>query len=505
MMYRATPSEHNVPSHSKETHFYLYRRKPSDIDLNITEPGTSIDNSEAIALFASANALCLLYETTWELSVLDQSIHVLQNARQLLSSSATVKDCLVQDALSSCMVQLASACESRYMHSGEAKDLEEQVFLCEAVLAMSRAGQHHEIATRMLSEALRRGFQLTKRLEDITCAVDIQRELLDRILQPSAPLLSQMGRNLMSRFEWGGALDDLDKALSLHEQSLAMHSNRDYELAYMQHCLSHALLHRYTRFGALEDVHLSVKLMSDSVALREGHRDRHLSLNLLAIFHVRLCERLGSLFDLDKLIRLYEEALALQGKLHPTYSITLSNLASALSLSHFHTGSLQHLDRAVIVVRESLTLLPIGHPQRCFSLVNLSVALNDRFRVLGNLDDEDEGITLKREALTIIPPGHWARQQSMNHLALGLSGRYERTRSNKDVTEAMNIQEERMESSSVESTAYHLALLGLASLLLSNIVLLTHAQTWIGPFLFMSFGLNKSPASSYTRVLAFIL
>jgi tetratricopeptide (TPR) repeat protein len=468
MMYRAAPSEHNIPSHSKETHFYLYLRKPSDIDLNMTEPGTSIDNSEAIALLASANALCLLYETTWELSVLDQSIHVLQNARQLLSSSATVKDCLVEDALSSCMVQLASAYDSRYMHTSEANDLEEQMSCCEVVLAMSGASQHHEIATRMLSEALRRRFQLTKRPEDITRAVDIQRELLDWTLQPSALLLSQMGRNITSRFEWGGALADLDEALSLHEQSIAMQSTRDYELAYMQYCLSHTLSRRYTRFGALEDLHRGVQLMSDSVALREGHRDCHLSLNLLAVFYVRLCEKSGSLVDLDNAIRLYEEALALQGRLHPIYSTTLSNLASALSLSHFHTGSLQNLDRAISLVRESLTLLPNDHPQRCFSLINLSVALNDRFRILGNLDDEDEGIALKREALTIIPPGHWARQQSMSHLALGLSGRYERTGNHEDVVEAMALQEEVLESSSVGSTAHHLALLGLADLLVTK-------------------------------------
>jgi tetratricopeptide (TPR) repeat protein len=470
MMNRVVPSKNDVTFNSKETHFYPYQQKPSDADWILAKPGTPTGNSDSAALLASADALRLLYETTWELSVLDQNIDILQKAHRLLelTSSATVKDYLAEDALSWCMVQLASAYDSRYMHTGEAKDLEEQVSCCEAVLAMSGAGQRYEIATRMLSEALRRRFQLMKRPEDITRAVNIQRDLLDRTLQPSAPLLSQMGRNMTSRFEWGGNLTDLDEALSLHEQSLAMHSTRDYELAYMQYCLSHTLSRRYARFGALEDLHRGVQLISDSIALREGHRDLHLSLNLLAIFYTRLCEKSGSLVDLDNSIRLYEKALALQGRLHPTYSMTLSNLASALSLNHFHTGSLQNLDRAISVVRESLTLLPSDHPQRCFSLINLSVALNDRFHVLGNLDDEDEGIALKRKALKIIPPGHWAREQSMNHLALGLAGRYERTRNHEDVVEAMALQEEVLESSSVGSTAHHLALLGLADLLVTK-------------------------------------
>jgi tetratricopeptide (TPR) repeat protein len=425
-----------------------------------------------VALLATADALRRRYETKWELAVLDQNVDVLRTARQLLESpSAAGEDRLAKGVLPLCLVQLALAYDSRYKHTADTRDIEEQIQCCEAVLAISEAKQHHERATRLLAAGLQSRFRLTGDAEDINRAVKLEREQLDGSPQPTASLLSQLGRGMMIRFERSGALTDLEEAVKLQEQSLAIHSTRDYDLADYQLSFAQTLRHRYLKFGALDNLEHCIRLASDSVMLREGHRDRHVSLDALAVFYVMLSQRSQDFANIDKAIEYFEEVLALLGKSHPRYPRALSNLAAALRNRHLRKESLPDLDRAIESLRESLTLIPAAsHLDRHVLLINLSGALVDRLDIVGDVHDEDASIALGREALSMLPPGHVNRQNTLGNLASNLSRRYRRTENQEDVTEAMSLYDELLGSLGPGQLGqvYDLALINFAELLITR-------------------------------------
>jgi hypothetical protein len=154
------------------------------------------------ALLASADSVRRLHETTWDLQVLQQNLYILQTARRLLelSSSTAGKDCLAEAHPPWCMVQLAFAYHSRYMHSADAKDIEKQIECREALLAVPKGERHHERATQLLTGALRLRFQRSQNPQDIARSVRLLRRLLDRSSQTSAPLLNLPGSTLSDRF-----------------------------------------------------------------------------------------------------------------------------------------------------------------------------------------------------------------------------------------------------------------------------------------------------------------
>jgi tetratricopeptide (TPR) repeat protein len=381
--------------------------------------------------------------------VLEQTINALQAACRLLetSSSSGDKDRLAEDALPSCLLQLASAYASRYMHTADLKDLEEQITCCEAILAKPKAAQHHETASQLLAVALRNRFQQSQDPQDINRSVDLLETLLNRSSQRSAHVLSHLGRSLRDRFQWNSNLVDLDEAVKLQEQSLEMHPTRDYELAEYQISLAGTLLFQYTKFGALDVLQRCKQLGSESLALQEGHRDRPISLNLLAAVYMFLANRSGDPAGHDRAIECFEEVLTLLGKSHPRYPRTLNNLAMALQHRYIRRRSLSDLNRSIETLRESLSLISAtSHYERHGLLANLSIALFDRFDIVGNLEDEDDSIALGREALGMLPHGHVNRQRALGYLSNHLSQRYRRTESQQDMTEAMSLHEELVSS-----------------------------------------------------------
>jgi hypothetical protein len=405
--------------------------------------------------------------------VLTQSIAVLEAARSLLEASPSnaSRERSAEDALISCMVQLASAYNSRYMHTADVKDLEDQISCCEVVLTTPEPGKHYKTATQLLSEALRNQFQRSQDAQDINRSISLLRGLLDLAPLPTAPLLSQLGRSLVVRFQWSGDLLDLEEAVTLQEQPLGMHSTRDFQLAQYQISLAQTLMYRYTKFGASEDLERCIQLATDSAALQEGHRDRHVSLNVLAVLYTILAMRSGNLASLDSSIECFDEILTLLGNSHPRYPRTLLNLGNALQHRYIRKGSLLDLNRAIELSRESLALLPENsHSERHGVLANLSISLFDRFDIVGDVEDEDASIALGREALSMVPPGHVNRQRAMGYLSNHIGQRYRRTENQEDMMEAMSIHEELVSSfdSGERSAVYDHALIHFADFLIAR-------------------------------------
>ncbi|KAF8431636.1 CHAT domain-containing protein [Boletus edulis BED1] len=128
--------------------------------------------------------------------------------------------------------------------------------------------------------------------------------------------------------------------------------------------------------------------------------------------------------DLDEAIVLDREALELCPQGHPDRSMPLNNLAVHLSTRYNQLGAMADLDDAIVLDREALELRPQGHPDRSTSLNNLAIYLSTRFNQLGAMADLDEAIVLDREALELRPQGHPDRSMSLQSLASALYTRF---------------------------------------------------------------------------------
>ncbi|KAG1747616.1 TPR-like protein [Suillus lakei] len=238
-------------------------------------------------------------------------------------------------------------------------------------------------------------------------------------------LLGNLGVMLGTRFERRGNDEDLDRAIALEREALALcpvgHTDRSLSLNNLANRLSTRFSHR----GNDGDLDEGIALHREALALRPvGHTDRSSSLNNLAVqLSTRFSHR-GNDGDLDEGIALHREALALRP--------ALNNLANQLSTRFSHRGNDGDLDEGIALHREALALCPVGHTGRSMSLNNLAVQLSTRFSHRGNDGDLDEGIALHMQALALRP--------SLNDLAVQLSTRFSHRGNDGDLDEALALR-----------------------------------------------------------------
>ncbi|KAG1741654.1 CHAT domain-containing protein [Suillus lakei] len=168
--------------------------------------------------------------------------------------------------------------------------------------------------------------------------------------------------------------------------------------------------------------------------------DRTMALNSLATALVTRFVDGAKDQDLDEVIMLHWEALALRPVGHPDRSTSLNNLATQLSTRFGHQGNDEDLDETIVLCREALALRPVGHPNRSTSLNTLTTQLSTRFYHRGNDKDLDEAIALCRESLALLPAGHPDRSASLNNLANQLSVRFDHRGGDLDEAIALHME-----------------------------------------------------------------
>ncbi|KAG0706216.1 CHAT domain-containing protein [Suillus ampliporus] len=279
-------------------------------------------------------------------------------------------------------------------------------------------------------------------------------------------LLCNLGSALLIRFERQGNSKDLDTAIALHIEALALCPHRangqdlDEAIVLQREALAlcpvghpdrspalnnlgNQLSTRFDHRGNDRDLDEAVSFQREALALCPvGHPARSLSLsNLGNQLYTRFLHR-GNDQDLDEAILLHSEALALRPVGHPDRPPSLSNLGNGLSTRFLHRGNDQDLDEAIVLHSEALALRPVGHSARSSSLNNLGSQLSTRFKHRGNDQDLDEAVTLHREALALRPVGHSDRSSSLNNLGSQLSTRFDHRGNVQDLDEAMLLHRE---------------------------------------------------------------
>jgi CHAT domain-containing protein/tetratricopeptide (TPR) repeat protein len=277
----------------------------------------------------------------------------------------------------------------------------------------------------------------------------------------SGPLIN-LANQLYTRFEHRGNDEDLDEAIALHREWLALHPDRSSSLSNLANQLSIRFDHR----GNVEDLEEAITLDREALALRPAdHPDRSSSLNHLAVRLSTRFDHKGNDEDLDEAIALDREALALRPADHPDRSSSLNHLAVRLSTRFDHKGNDEDLDEAIALYREVLALCPVDHPDRSSSLNHLAIRLSTRFNHRGNAKDLDEAIALHKEALTSCPVGHPDRPSSLINLANELSTRFDHRGNVEDLDQAIALQREALALHPVGHTDRSLTLHSLGNVL----------------------------------------
>ncbi|KAH7909374.1 TPR-like protein [Hygrophoropsis aurantiaca] len=170
-----------------------------------------------------------------------------------------------------------------------------------------------------------------------------------------------------------------------------------------------------------------------------GHPLHSMSLSNLANALSDRFKQFGERADLEKALELHRAALTLRPQGHPRRAVSLNNLASALSIQFEQFGDRANLDEAIELNRTALALNSQGHPNHSMSLSNLAKALSTRFDQSSNRADLDEAIELNHAALALRPPEHPHHSASLNNLACTLSTRFEQFGDRANLDEATEL------------------------------------------------------------------
>lgn len=314
----------------------------------------------------------------------------------------------------------------------------------------------YNLAVRLLGR-----YRETGEVEDLNRAVEVGRTAVDRT-PPDHPeradRLTILGNVLSARFDRLGRRTDLDEAIVVLDQVVAMapeHADRGGHL-----CNLAIALRRRDDTG---DLNRAIILGRDAVRFTPpDHRHRpNVLTNLANSLHVRF-DRHGDLDDLDQAIAIGRESVSAARE---NRHVQLTNLGSVLTKRFERTGNLADLEEAVNACRDAVERIPADSPGRGECLSNLGVALRMRYDRTGNPEDLDDAVRTLNAAIIAIPNGHPMRPGIWSNLGFALSRMFERTGDMNYLDRAVQAQRDSMAPGPNANHPPHKALNNLAGAL----------------------------------------
>ncbi|PSR85641.1 hypothetical protein PHLCEN_2v5370 [Hermanssonia centrifuga] len=315
-----------------------------------------------------------------------------------------------------------------------------------------------------LSNHLYALYTMTEDHSDLERALSLSREALELCpVDDSQSIKRQMALCLKARFEWSGQAEDLEEALKIQRELVALtegkarHHSQDVinlvdslhsqwdrdpgqlsafdegmkqlrdvlrnvgqgpDRLHLLEKLATSTLDRYLQSDAHEDLEEAIACHRELMELTpRGHirYAKHLSLLAVALHH--RFGLFGRMEDIDNAVDSAREAVAIVRSSHRRHDLVhcLSTLGLCLQLrfsSNLH--QLASIEDAIAVRREVVSL---SHPNDWTALRNLAMSIHSRQRRLQKPDGFEEAIILFRKSLTLIPAGHPDKLLSMGAFA----------------------------------------------------------------------------------------
>jgi tetratricopeptide (TPR) repeat protein len=276
---------------------------------------------------------------------------------------------------------------------------------------------HALIAACSEAERLHAAYEQMGRLSDLESSVALFSAVLDHAhnVDVRSAAVNGLGMALWSRYERFGDPGDLDTAIRLFREALAMYPDEHTPAIPSFHAnLAGVLRLRWRRTGDEADLVASVAEVRAAVATTSaGDRRRAWRLSNLADGLLALSLQHDDSSALTEAVDLFREAVqtALPGD---ELAGMQSNLAEALRLRYRSTGGRDRalLDEAVEQGRAALAAAP-RHPLRPRFQANLALVLLDRFAARRRPADLSEASDLAQKAVDATPEGHPNRTERL--------------------------------------------------------------------------------------------
>ncbi|GAA3908890.1 CHAT domain-containing protein [Streptomyces lacrimifluminis] len=267
-------------------------------------------------------------------------------------------------------------------------------------------------------EAVRTAEQLSNALvahpdpQLATAAVEIWTRILDVADfggRRRATTLSNLGAVLQTRYDNGGAAEDLDKAIGCFRQALSIVDPND----------------------------------PNAPMIRS---------NLLSAVNARFA-RHASQADLEETVHVYRQSIATVRADHPRWWDWHADLALSLMARWEFTGARPDLEEGITKLREVIDGAPAGHPRLNAWRSQLGMGLESRFRVAGDWADIDEGIGIHRRVVADTQIGDADRANHLTELGDALTARFYFREFKDDIDEAITVHREALDATSPEDPA----------------------------------------------------
>ncbi|KAJ7265295.1 CHAT domain-containing protein [Mycena rebaudengoi] len=306
-----------------------------------------------------------------------------------------------------------------------------------------RATPHPERGVTLynLADALQTRFIQTRDDMDNNAAIQYFRAAAQDAFAPSRPawFLEKLVSALSMRFEQHEDLKDINEAIGITKELLAHRDQRGINLINLARLLQARFEHQPAAVRDPNDIDKIIMLRREALALKNSlHAHRGTTLNDLGVaLRMRFLMQEDA-NDLEDAVRFHREALAIDAPpvSHSHRVDILANLASAIKIRFEQHGDLKDLDELIKLWREELQLTE-QNPERWKSLKKLGGVLEVRFDRGGDPNDLDESNELRKEALQLYSSRDSNRSEILREVARSLRKRFEHRGKVSDLDDAI--------------------------------------------------------------------
>jgi tetratricopeptide (TPR) repeat protein len=218
-------------------------------------------------------------------------------------------------------------------------------------------------------------------------------ELLDSDMR--AESLASLGQSLLRLYEREGLMADLDEAVVVCRQAVALAPAHSSAASLPLGALGSVLRARYARTGSSADLDEAIRYSKMAIELESPGSLSHVHYlnNLVNSLHDR-AKLKGDIEDYAELVH----AVEMCPPEMPGLPTVLSNLGHCLLANYMHTGNTEDLERAIELQRQAVDGSPPDSPFQVAVLGNLGITLHKRYELNQCQVDLDEATELLERA-----------------------------------------------------------------------------------------------------------
>ncbi|KAF8811441.1 hypothetical protein BYT27DRAFT_6453579 [Phlegmacium glaucopus] len=293
-------------------------------------------------------------------------------------------------------------------------------------------------------------FERTGALQDIDHAISHHQNAVECTPSGHADLPSwfnSLGNSYLRRFEHTGDLQDIDHAISHHQNALESTPFGHVILPSLFNNLGNSYLCRFEHTGDLQDIDHALSHHQNAVeSTPSGHADLPSRFNNLGNSYLRRFERIGDIQDIDHAISHHQNAIQSTPSDHAILPSLSSNLGNSYLCRFERTGDLQDIEHAVFHHQNAVQSTPSGHGDLPSWFNNLGNSYLRRFERTGDLQDIDLAVSHHQTTVQSTPSGHADLPSWFSNLGNSYLCRFERTGDVQDIGHAISHHQNAVES-----------------------------------------------------------